>query len=183
LLGKRKDSGLYGLPGGWLEKYEEWNECASRELKEETGLDLNRKRFHCVETLNCKRLEDNYHAISLIMYTEIEENEKVNISNLEPNKCEKWLWVSFSQLRINLKRLFYPLQDFLNKYPQICGLDQLRKLVHFKKSDDDSKMSNKHSTIPLSKGSIVSMSASCDDSTFEGDSVITKEDLLLDYTI
>ena len=28
LIGLRKDSGLFGLPGGWLENMEEWERCA-----------------------------------------------------------------------------------------------------------------------------------------------------------
>jgi len=31
------------MPGGHLELYEELNECASRELKEETGLNIDKK--------------------------------------------------------------------------------------------------------------------------------------------
>lgn len=105
------------------------------------------------------------------MYSEIEPSEKLDVKNCEPNKCEKWLWVSFNQLRINLKRLFYPLQDFLNKYENLNSVEELKKLVKFSVKNEDNKP-------PVNKGSI--NSASCDESTFEGDSVITKEDLYLD---
>jgi 8-oxo-dGTP diphosphatase len=40
LVGKREKEGLYGYPGGHLEKYESWEECAARELKEETGIEV-----------------------------------------------------------------------------------------------------------------------------------------------
>ena len=41
LIGKRKDNNLYSIPGGWLEKWEEFEECGSREIKEETDLDIS----------------------------------------------------------------------------------------------------------------------------------------------
>ena len=129
LLGKRKDSGLYGLPGGWLEKFEDWDECASRELKEEVNLDFKKNRFFNVKTFNCMNLDKNYHAISLILYSEIQEDEKKNIKNMEPNKCEKWFWVTINQLRGQLNLLFHPLKDFLKKHPTIDSVDYIRKLA------------------------------------------------------
>lgn len=40
LLSKRSDCKLYGVPGGLLEKYESWEQAASRELKEETNIEV-----------------------------------------------------------------------------------------------------------------------------------------------
>jgi len=45
LLQKRSDNGLWGLPGGLLELEETIEEAAIREVKEETNLDINLKRF------------------------------------------------------------------------------------------------------------------------------------------
>ena len=129
LIGKRKDSGLYGLPGGWLEKCEEWEECAQRELIEETGLRKKTSTFKHIYTLNCFVLEKRYHNISCIMYNEIEEFEQKNIRNIEPQKCAGWFWVRISELRDHLNQLFFPLKDFLNRFPQIQSVVNLKDMI------------------------------------------------------
>ena len=45
LLQKRADNGLWGLPGGLLELDETIAECAIREVKEETNLDITLTKF------------------------------------------------------------------------------------------------------------------------------------------
>mmetsp|Transcript_11049 Transcript_11049/g.11432 ORF Transcript_11049/g.11432 Transcript_11049/m.11432 type:complete len:236 (+) Transcript_11049:15-722(+) len=176
LLGKRKDSGLYGLPGGWLETYEEWEECASRELKEEINLDLKKSRFYHMETFNCRHLEANYHAVSLVMFSEIEENEKSDIKNMEPNKCEKWFWISINQMREQLSNsLFYPLRDFLLKHPKMNSVEYLKKMARIPMSMPDKSEKKKKKN---------SMSSTLTNSPFyssiqEEESILTKEDLLM----
>jgi 8-oxo-dGTP diphosphatase len=129
LIGKRKDSGLLGLPGGWLEPGEEWDECASRELSEETGLYKKPNTFKHVHTLNSKQLENRYHNISCIMYNEVTDEDIEKIKNTEPKKCSGWYWITFSEMRKQVDDLFYPLRDFLGKFPDLNNVEYLKNMI------------------------------------------------------
>lgn len=129
LVGRRRDSGLIGLPGGWLEFGENWEDCASRELYEETNLLKPSEDFHHIYTLNCRYMEKNHHNISCIMLAEIKKNEIHQIFNNEPYKCSGWSWVSVAQLRGALDQLFYPLQQFLNQFQNIKNVENLKKML------------------------------------------------------
>lgn len=128
LVGKRTDSSLIGLPGGWMEKGEEWEECAKRELKEETGLDKEASTFNHIYTLNCK-FNKSYHSISCVMYTEAEEKDLSIIKNTEPDKCVGWYWVTVKDLRNNIEDLFYPLREFLCKFKNIASSVNIKKMI------------------------------------------------------
>eukprot|EP00276_Gloeochaete_wittrockiana_P009380 CAMPEP_0184655430 /NCGR_PEP_ID=MMETSP0308-20130426/13034_1 /TAXON_ID=38269 /ORGANISM="Gloeochaete witrockiana, Strain SAG 46.84" /LENGTH=117 /DNA_ID=CAMNT_0027091887 /DNA_START=39 /DNA_END=389 /DNA_ORIENTATION=+ len=94
LLGLRKGShgsGTYALPGGFLELYETWEDCAARELKEECGIDIRNLR-HVGTTNNIMR-DENRHTITVFMQGEVPEEEVPQ--NLEPDKCEGWSWVTW----------------------------------------------------------------------------------------
>jgi hypothetical protein len=106
------------------------------------------------------------------MYSEIQEEEKKDIKNLEPDKCEKWSWVSFSQLRNQMNSLFYPLKDFLNKHPKMNSVDYLKGLVktpimnfQFQKQEKKKSISTQNTGSPFSA------------STWEDDSLLLKDDL------
>lgn len=129
LIGKRKESGHYGLPGGWLELGEEWEDCASRELYEETGLKKPINTFQHIHTLNCKKLEYNFHSISCIMMNEIQDSEIDEIYNKEPHKCYGWFWTNVDNMRKNIDKLFHPLQDFLNKFPSIKTTVDIKNMI------------------------------------------------------
>ncbi|KHN98624.1 NUDIX hydrolase domain-like protein [Metarhizium album ARSEF 1941] len=98
LVGRRKGShgaGTIALPGGHLEFGEEPEECAMRELLEETGLGVANIRF--LTATNDHMPEDNKHYITLF-HVCVRENDGDDPQLLEPDKCESWEWIAWKDL-------------------------------------------------------------------------------------
>ncbi len=129
LIGRRRDSTLLGLPGGWLEFGENWEDCASRELFEETNIKKPATEFHHIYTLNCRYIDKGHHNISCIMLAEVKKEELYKVRNNEPDKCLGWYWISVEEMRSVISQLFYPLQQFLNQFQQIKKIDDLKKML------------------------------------------------------
>ena len=110
LLGERINShgaGSWALPGGHLEFGETPEECAIRELEEETGLQAHRvKRGPWVNNV----IDETKHYITILMVVEKFEGQ---ISLKEPEKCKKWDWFDVGHLPANL---FAPLASQLKEY-------------------------------------------------------------------
>lgn len=112
LLGYRKsESGknTWGLPGGKLDFNEEPINCAIRELKEETNLDVNSNDLKFIGFSNTV-FDNETHYITLIYETNKFYGE---LKIVEPDKCEEWKW--FDNLPDNL---FLPFKNFINKNEQ-----------------------------------------------------------------
>jgi 8-oxo-dGTP diphosphatase len=110
LLGKRKSSlghGSWGLPGGHLEFGESVEECARRELLEETGLKpISMRLGPWTENILD---EGTKHYITIFIFIDQFEGQVVL---LEPQKCEQWDWFSWGLLP---EPLFAPIPHFLKK--------------------------------------------------------------------
>lgn len=107
LIGQRKGShgeGKFALPGGHLEMYESWEECALREVKEETDLDLKKAMFATVT--NDPMEEEGKHYITIFMQAVVDDEQIIR--NMEPLKCEGWGWVPWADLR-SRNDMFAPL--------------------------------------------------------------------------
>lgn len=109
LLGKRKGShgaGAYAFPGGKLDWWESFADCASREVREETGMEITNIRF--LRLYNFKAYDKHFVDIGLAADWQSGE-PKV----MEPNKCEGWDWYEMDNLP---SPLFGGLESIIEAY-------------------------------------------------------------------
>ncbi len=110
LLGKRKTShgdGTWALPGGHLEFNETIEDCAIREVFEETGLFIKNIRYGTFT--NDIFSKDQKHYVTLFVISEYDHG----IPKLkEPDKCHEWGWFSWNSLP---EPRFLPLENLLDQ--------------------------------------------------------------------
>lgn len=110
LLGKRRNShgdGTWSFPDGHLEYDESWEDCASRETMEETGITIKNLRFDTATNDVFKNEEKHYITLYMIC-----EHDSGKVRNMEPEKCEKWEWFKWNELP---SPLFLPIENLLKK--------------------------------------------------------------------
>lgn len=109
LLGKRKSKlgeSTYSLPGGHLEFGETPEECAWRELKEET--DLIASDAQVISLTNDVAYGKHYVTVGVLV-TKVSGAAKV----MEEDKCEGWDWYDPESLP---DPLFVPSAKFIANY-------------------------------------------------------------------
>jgi 8-oxo-dGTP diphosphatase len=95
LIGKRKGSlgeGQYASPGGHLEHMESFADCAAREVKEETGMEITNVRF--LRVLNLKGYAPK-HYVDIGLVADWKSGEP---QVCEPEKVESWDWYDLDTL-------------------------------------------------------------------------------------
>ncbi|TKA29100.1 hypothetical protein B0A54_16210 [Friedmanniomyces endolithicus] len=127
VVGRRKGShgaGTYALPGGHLDFGESFEQCAAREVKEETGLDVQDVRF--LTATNTVFGDTGKHYVTIFMTAMVVANLDGSVAEpqrLEPDKCEGWSWCTFAELRkmpAQNKKLFAPLHSLMEQRPDVC---------------------------------------------------------------
>lgn len=94
LLGKRKNThgaGEYAFPGGKLEWWESFEECAKRETREEAGIEIENIRF--LRLLNFKLYKKHFVDVGVLADWKSGEPQVC-----EPEKCEGWEWYDIDKL-------------------------------------------------------------------------------------
>ena len=121
LLGKRKGahgSGSWAFPGGHLEFNESIEDCAKREVFEETGMSIKNLRFATIT--NDLFHQSNKHYVTLFVVCDHEDG---NPQVKEPDKCEKWDWFYWNEFP---KPIFLSLKNLLQQgFSPFCIEDAL----------------------------------------------------------
>lgn len=103
--------GTISVPGGHLEGGEEWNVCAARELKEETGIVIPAEDFHYVTTTNAIFEEEKLHYVDILMIAKSPKGIEPEVK--EPNKCLGWVWRTLDEMQ-EIDNLFLPTKNFIH---------------------------------------------------------------------
>lgn len=110
LLGRRRGShgaDSWSAPGGHLEFGETPEECARREVLEETGLVVG--KLAKVAFTNDFFIAEKKHYVTLFM---LAEDIRGTPQRCEPDKCAGWEWCSADELP---QPLFAPLETLLQE--------------------------------------------------------------------
>ncbi len=100
-------TGTWAPPGGKMEVGEKIEECAARELFEETGIEIPAKQFQIIDFTN--DIFPNSHYVTIHLFA---ENITAKPVTKEPTKHEKWQWLNINNLP---KPLFVPAENLLKK--------------------------------------------------------------------
>jgi 8-oxo-dGTP diphosphatase len=106
LLGKRRNAhgdGSWCLPGGHLEFNETIEDCARREVLEETGISI--RNIHTGPYTNDIFLSEGKHYLTVYAICDYDSGI---VKLMEPHKCEGWEWFCWDKLP---SPLFIPIQN------------------------------------------------------------------------
>lgn len=114
LMGQRRNAhgdGTWTIPGGHLEFNESWEQCAEREIMEETGMRIANLRLFAVT--NDLFQEEAKHYVTIWMRSDWVANEPVVT---EPDKYINLEWRTFDDLPVPL---FLPWQQLKLARPEL----------------------------------------------------------------
>ncbi|XP_042520881.1 nudix hydrolase 1 [Macadamia integrifolia] len=112
LLGKRRATigdSCFALPGGHLEFGESFEECAAREVKEETGIDIEKIEFLTVTNNVFLKEPKPSHYVTIFERAVLKDTQQLP-QNMEPTKCHGWDWYDWNHLP---EPLFGPLETMV----------------------------------------------------------------------
>ncbi|KAM3126713.1 hypothetical protein pb186bvf_021188, partial [Paramecium bursaria] len=100
--------------------FEEFEECAIREVQEEIGINIENPKLFTVASAIRKEIQHHYVVIFMkALYDGIQE-----VKNLEPDKHSEWFWVDKVNFEQHYKeqKLFYGLMKLVEIYGTVENL-------------------------------------------------------------
>jgi len=128
LMGQRLSSGLYGFPGGHLERYETWEESGRRELFEETSIDIPAKDLKFVITNNIIDEKNDFHYVDVNLVGRLPKGQEAK--NMEPTKCGGWEWWTIQEIERRSNEVFYPIRVLLERKHDIFNNEHLFSILN-----------------------------------------------------
>ena len=110
LFHKRKGShgeGTWSFPGGHLEFNETLEQCAQREVEEESGIKIKNIKFAALT--NDIFEKENKHYVTVFMTA---DHDSKDPEIKEPDRIEQWQWFFWNSLP---KPLFLPIENLIKQ--------------------------------------------------------------------
>ncbi len=104
------EGGTWSPPGGHLEIGESFFECAKREVKEETNLDVG--AIELIGPVNNVFSSDKHYVNVDVIAKQVHGTLK----NMEPEKCGDMRWFKFDELPAPL---MLPVLNLFKEYPNL----------------------------------------------------------------
>lgn len=139
LVGRRRDTGKFTVPGGHLNEGEDPRIGAARELEEESGIKVDPKKMKKVREMSIEKKGIHLYAYRV----ELPSDTRTTVGDDPDAEVKRWQWVALPFSDNMLDDMCIPREDnifldyldghrkiaFYNGFEKKAGIDALEKLI------------------------------------------------------